>query len=87
MNPTTELLTNLRRYRDDCEANVKYLRGALQEIQNYIDSPDIDIGLTEYSTISILIRTALEDTKPREDFLQELVELEQEMGYEKPEDC
>lgn len=87
MNPTNELLTNLRRYSDDCEANVKYLRSALQEIQNYIDSPDIVIGLTEYSTISVLVRATFENTKPRADVLQELVELEQEMGYEKPEDC
>ena len=34
---------------------------ALLAIQDYLDSPSVDTGLTEYSNISKIIKAALED--------------------------
>lgn len=35
-------------------------KGALIAIQEYLDSPSVDIGLTEYSNLSKIIKAALE---------------------------
>ena len=34
---------------------------ALISIQEYLDSPSVDIGLTEYSNLSKIIKAALEE--------------------------
>lgn len=49
------------------DPNIVLLSNTLMRIQDYLDSPNIDIGLTEYSNISRLINYALREVYEKQE--------------------
>lgn len=51
----SSLINTLHNDKKECEMKVRIYQEALNMIAEYIDSPDVDIGLTEYSNIHRII--------------------------------